>query len=647
MKIYKILSITICLFLWQQSSATIALQSITNTSYHNTCDGSINIIATGSAGPFTFIWSNGATTEDVSNLCPGTYSVTVSNAYGCDKELPNLKVAAPLSLGLGTQVVMGNNCTSASICLNVQGGLEPISFNWSHGIEGGHCENVESGTYTVTVVDATGQTVEGGPYSVVGATPLVVTSDITPDCKGMVSTGYIDLTVSGGNQPLMYSWSSGGNSEDVSGLWAGTHTVTITDAVGCQKTRSFTVGEYDGFDLNPTIVTSCATYDDGSLEFSPSGMSPFTYTWSSMHAPYSYNSPGNVSKVTEIKENVSFDVTVTDATGCKISNSFTIPEAFTERTIDPDECQYVNTCKNYPERREDPEWDPNTFEDVNKDDCEVTVYCPLTNQNEVIAGNLTSFYNTSLLGSPFNDCYTSSDENCRKITRCEVYKPSDGKFVDLYVGTEIKNTIPFFANGGTGVNLSLVPGGIPDCNGGYMIELHCEFPGVNNAVSLECIGCDDGFLGIPWLNLNINATFNGNITIPSIGVIDEGEFCDLYPDALYCFCQDYPNHPICDASTPIAGFKTAPPIITNISPNPFYHTFSLKVDTPIDDMTLIVSDALGRQVYADNFNSTGGENTIVVTLDDKLAAGIYFVTLQSSNGLMTTKRIIRLKENQN
>lgn len=165
-KIVNVLLIGLALLCSQQVKATIAVGNVTRLSGPQYCDGSIDIIATGTAGPFTYTWSNGATTQDLFNLCEGLYTVTVTNAYGCERVL-EAAVASPMSLGFSNVWYGQNGCGTGSIGLQINGGLAPYTVVWSNGTNtftgGLVASNLGGGNYTATITDASGQSLSAGP----------------------------------------------------------------------------------------------------------------------------------------------------------------------------------------------------------------------------------------------------------------------------------------------------------------------------------------------------------------------------------------------------------------------------------------------------------------------------------------------------
>ena len=126
-------------------------------------DGSIDITVE-VVRAYTFAWSNGETTENISNLGVGTYSVDITDANGCTFNIPSIEITEPAELTI-TETHSSYECeygvselgaTDGSIDITVEGGCEPYSFAWSNGETTEDLNNIGAGIYTVTATDANG-----------------------------------------------------------------------------------------------------------------------------------------------------------------------------------------------------------------------------------------------------------------------------------------------------------------------------------------------------------------------------------------------------------------------------------------------------------------------------------------------------------
>ncbi len=304
----------------QPASAVTASAVATNVNCFGQSTGSVNLTVSGGTSPYTYLWSNSATTEDISGLAAGTYSVTVTDANGCTATA-SATVTQPVSAVSATAVATYATCGNAngSIDLTVSGGTSPYTYLWSNSATTEDINGLIAGTYSVTVTDANGCTASASAtVNNAGAPTVVVTNTTNVLCFGQ-ATGSINITVSGGAAPYTYLWSNNATTEDISGLAAGTYSVTVTDANGCTATASATVTQPASAVTASAVATNinCFGQSTGSVNLTVSGgTSPYTYLWSN-------------SATTEDISGLAagtYSVTVTDANGCIATASATVTQ---------------------------------------------------------------------------------------------------------------------------------------------------------------------------------------------------------------------------------------------------------------------------------------------------------------------------------
>ncbi|HND87662.1 MAG TPA: SprB repeat-containing protein, partial [Saprospiraceae bacterium] len=230
------------------------------------CTGVVDIGVGNGTWPLSYLWSNGSTTEDLTNACAGTYSVTVTDANGCIVYEGQHTISQPAPLTTTTQVTpVGTNGSPGAIDLTVSGGTPPYSVFWSNGNNTPDLPNInQPGTYCFTVSDSRGCTktdcvtmpTTGGPN-----TMLAITADIVHTCgtgQGNCS-GSISPSVSGGSGQYVFTWTgSNGYTSTVNkptGLCVGTYLLTVTDvAIGITTTATYTIQPSGASD--PLIIQS-------------------------------------------------------------------------------------------------------------------------------------------------------------------------------------------------------------------------------------------------------------------------------------------------------------------------------------------------------------------------------------------------------
>ncbi len=326
------------------NAVTMAINSIptgTTTVSNVLCAGSatggIDLQVSGGNIPYTYLWSNGAITEDLNNITAGTYNVTFTDANLCTGTASGTvtEPAVPLTGSVTAQTnvtVAGGN--DGSVTVSGSGGTGTYLYRLDAGIYQalGTFSSLIAGSYTVTIQDANMCTFDVPVTITQPALPLsgTLSSQVDVLCFG-ASTG--SLTVTGLEGILPYEYSLNGVSFQSSGtfssLAAGTYNVTIRDASLATFVVPVTI-------IQPaTAVTVSTTRVDvlcnggntGSATASGiGGTSPYTYSWNT--------SPVQLTALAANLVAGTFIVTVTDNNGCTSNASVTIlqPAALTVTT---------------------------------------------------------------------------------------------------------------------------------------------------------------------------------------------------------------------------------------------------------------------------------------------------------------------------
>lgn len=277
-------------------------------------NGGIDITPVGGVAPYTYLWSNGATTQDLQNVAGGNYLVTITDAGGClTRKIYTLAVNNTLSIQQKVTPISCAGDTFGAIDLTISGGTSPYTIKWLDGPTTEDRTGLTLGSYQVTVTDAIGCTTT----SLIGVNmkTLQVNSIVTqPTCSQ--SLGSITVTPIAGVEPYTYSWSNGDTDNTIDNLTPGNYTVTITDAAGCSEFQSF-------FIVAPTAITATSIInntqcgDEASFSINISvtgGKSPYTFLWSNGVTAE------DVSGLTA----GTYTVDIKDAYGCQAKKEFTI-----------------------------------------------------------------------------------------------------------------------------------------------------------------------------------------------------------------------------------------------------------------------------------------------------------------------------------
>ena len=307
------------------------------------CDGIAGITVSGGTEPHRTSWNVGPpfTSDTITNLCPGVYSVISIDTNGCSTTqnitiLGNPQLVANVT---GTSIQCNGACTGTATA-TPSGGAGGYTYLWTSGgspitnptdsTNGGLCPD----TYNVTVTDSNGCTAVGS-YTVSNVAILQVTLDSTNiTCNG-ANNGTAMATPVGGTPPYQFSW-IGGNlappvtTDSISNLIPGIHSVTVTDSNGCFFSGSVNIQEPSLIVANELINDANCGFNDGSIIVVPTGgTTGYTHSWSNDSTS---NSISNLP--------VGFYTdTITDGNGCVQTFTFPIsnpdgPEGVTATVID-------------------------------------------------------------------------------------------------------------------------------------------------------------------------------------------------------------------------------------------------------------------------------------------------------------------------
>lgn len=246
------------------------------------CTGTATANIFGGTPPFTYSWtSNVQTTQTITGLCAGSYTVTATDSTGATIT-STVTITAPPVLTLGgssTQTPCGASNGTATV--NPTGGTGPYSYSWTGGQTTSTASGLTTGSYTCVVTDANGCTQQQVVNVPVGPAPTVAVSNTNENCNGQCFATSTAVG-SSGTAPYTYSWSNGSTTATATGLCTGNYSCIVTDLYGCTVvSTSVTVTEPTPFNITSSVIQCANDLPNGQAVISVAGGTPgYTYQWS-------------------------------------------------------------------------------------------------------------------------------------------------------------------------------------------------------------------------------------------------------------------------------------------------------------------------------------------------------------------------------
>ncbi|MCX6198845.1 MAG: T9SS type A sorting domain-containing protein [Bacteroidetes bacterium] len=563
----------------------------------NTCDGSATVNVTGGNEPIqTYAWSSGSTSMNPFGLCPGVYTVTITDNSGCTATSSATVGGTALS-NLSVTVGLGGNNTNCSepcngaVAANVSGGVAPFTYAWSNGGNTYYQTGLCPATYSVTVTDANGCSANASG-DVGGNLPsnLSVTvglggnnTNCSEPCNGAVAAN-----VSGGVAPFTYAWSNGGNTYYQTGLCPATYSVTVTDANGCSAIASGDVGGNPPSNLSVSVGlggnnTNCSEPCNGAVGANVSGgVAPFTYSWS--NGGNTYYQSGLCP--------ATYSVTVTDANGCSAIASGDVGGIIPGVAATITGFSTANTG------------------------------CTICNGAVSTSVTGSGSYTYNWYGS---NGYTATDDP-------QISGLCDGSYTIVVTEVNGCSTLATFVVADNSVSpiISLTALHNDSCNTS------------SGSINISVTGGNEPY-SYSWSDAsssqNATALLSGNYSVTvydAYGCLNSAyyfvsETCDttvIIDTTHISFKNDFSG---------LAPNTSEPWKVKKIFPNPFSDRLWILIQSPADDkMDVRMFDVAGKLVAIQKFGISNGDNTIEMNMRD-LAAGVYVLELKTQAGTIYTR----------
>jgi len=298
--------------------------SMTSTpvSCNGTCVGTASVVKTGGGTPpYKYSWSSGvtSTTTSASNLCAGTYTITITDSNNCvHTDTVTIHQAPPLSPN-PTTVPPTCSTSNGSITLHTTGGIGSYTYLWSNAATTSSISGLPAGIYTVTITDSLGCS---------NSFPIALSNTVGPNLASTPKAatcwascnGYDSVYVVSGTPPYTFSWSTGKTTSSISNLCPGPYVCAVTDGNGCITNEVDTIKRPTPIKANATVTdVTCNGAANGTISLATTGGNAggYTYIW----AP----NVSSASSATHLVPN-TYTITITDSKGCDTTVTETITE---------------------------------------------------------------------------------------------------------------------------------------------------------------------------------------------------------------------------------------------------------------------------------------------------------------------------------
>ncbi len=306
---------------------------------HITCqvsgfnNGSINLNVSGGIGSYSYLWSTGAITQDISGLSEGYYSVRVTDTNGCQKtDSARIDLPPPLTFAQVLSEYNGFNIScngkaDGSILINPTSGTPPYIFSWqgpqAFTATTKDISGLKAGQYIILVTDSnlcsvldTINLTEPEKLSMIITPSVSITGEHNINCADG-NTGSVSLTAVNYAGTADYLWADGATGSFRAGLKPGDYKIIITDSNGCSADSSVTLTAPDSIRLSFSVTQPfCTDMPDGEILLNVTGgtNAGYAFLWS------------DNSTTQNISTAVSgiYSVTVTDMNSCSVSDSVMI-----------------------------------------------------------------------------------------------------------------------------------------------------------------------------------------------------------------------------------------------------------------------------------------------------------------------------------
>jgi len=664
----------------------VATASVIDVNCNGGNDGAIDVTISGGLSPFTYLWNTGATTQDLSNLSPGNYTITVTDAQG-QVQTSSYTVSEPAIVSTSYTSVSASapGLSDGAIYTTTTGGVLPYSYYWvSPYATTQNLLNIGAGTYTFYAIDAnscfsTAIIVVQGVAIIDGCTDSIAcnydplannddgTCNVSLGCTDATATNYdstacIDdgsciAVIYGCTNPLAINYYPGATTDDGSctypcadnevvftGLDQGGDTWTggmyyVTNSLGDTVATGDGMGAWydDNYGFGPLN-----TFDDTLCL--PTGCYDLTFTAGNWAAEMAFefaplNSSWNYAFV-----GAYIDISIGGAL-CGIINGCTDPLAINydaTATVDDGSCTYPVYCNAYPtglnvfdviDTRVNFAWD-----NMNTTNCMVLKY--YVRYREVGA----SAWNTRAAGVGNGLCNFGLNTTSQMLLGLTASTTYEWKLKAFYCGGSSSNYSPvstFTTSDACPIlaNLAVQTYSGNHTKANFTWDSTGTYTYARVALRVDVTGS-------AWQTVGGFGTFAPALSQIKFG-LTAGE---SYRAGARAYCNaNISSHrswwtPFIFWTQPGTAIKLEGGAAINnldIYPNPSRDIFNISFTSEDkQDLKVRILNVIGEELINENLEQFIGEYTKQINLSDN-AKGIYFLEIETNDGIINKKLILQ------
>ncbi|MBO7481624.1 MAG: T9SS type A sorting domain-containing protein, partial [Bacteroidales bacterium] len=297
-----------------QPDSLLVQTEVTNLSCWNSDDGAISVSVTGGTQPYSYLWNDGVTTADRTNLYAVTYGLMVTDANGCNvATFPTVWHPDPITFWVTNQTdITCFGANDGTISTGIRGGTRPYSYTWSDEATTANRTDLSAGYYRLTVTDAN-SCVATLSANVTEPEELVAVANVSPIiCAGDVAQ--LSASATGGTGTYaQYFWFREENTTspvcvqpNYQNVAPGTYYLVAKDSHNCTDTIQVVVEDAEPHNFVVTVTdATCNGASNGAISITPDG--GFSFAWS--------NDVSNTNNANSLSAGI-YSVTITDASDC-------------------------------------------------------------------------------------------------------------------------------------------------------------------------------------------------------------------------------------------------------------------------------------------------------------------------------------------